>query len=415
MSIDRSQFAAELADPKIRRLFLTMMQAEVGGYGPEAQAAWAETVFNRAQSQGRSLKTMLAGQRKYWQPYRDGGFKRAQQALASRKGGEKLVASLDKSLDTAFKGSNYTNGATHNYQTDNTGMLERQFHADRGSIVDIGGEKFYRKRFPNEVDWFEKTILGKNPPLAPKDVPLPAQKPNAARDLAGVMERPPEVARPVNAAPTVDGVVIDERPVGSTNYVPPVNPLVQPSYDEFGAEPVGLDYASPGPAPPQAPRVPLTEKRGFFSDTGPGVTPPQQLEPINVPKPTPGGFLSDTGPQRNPLVLPPPQEVAASNYHMDAKAIDPSKGMLTFKTSELGNPTFDDKGQVSGAGYVYGPEASREAAKPKEYFKKGVGYPDGYKDKPNFQDANALTMQNAFGRSGLPSWADTAFGFTWGE
>lgn len=412
--IDRTQFANELKDPAVRRLFMTMMMAEVGSYGPQARAAWAETVFNRAASQNRSLKTLLAGQRSYWQPYRDGGFARAQKALGANP---QLVEKMEQGLIEASRGSNYTNGGTHNYQTDDTGMLERKFHADRGSIVNIGGETFYRKRFPNEQKWFENTILKKNPPLAPKDVPLPGLKPNAARDLAdsynldadakGIRQQDLAAARQGIAKPVpppeIPVKTISEMPSGATHYEPPRNPLVPPapqgSYDEFSQEPTPLEEIV---VPPQA--------QPHYPANGAAMEREARLNPA-------GGL--------NPLMnLPPPKELAPTNNVPVLKPYDPYPGMLTIKTSELHNPKFDANGQVTGGDMVTGPEASKYMMeKDKEYYKKGVGYPDGDIDKPWAADVKKTRASSPFSMNALfsgqydtnPSWAAEAFGFEWGE
>ncbi len=71
--IDRSQFYNQLFDARGRPTpvmyeFAGRMQKEVGNQGPEAQMAWAETVFNRSASRGHTLSYELRnnGRYSYW-------------------------------------------------------------------------------------------------------------------------------------------------------------------------------------------------------------------------------------------------------------------------------------------------------------------------------------------------------------
>lgn len=136
---DRRKFERELQDPQVRELFRTMMAAEVGSQGREAQVGFAETVFNRAQARGVSLKTILSS-RSYYQPYKDGGFNRAQ-----RRMNDKLRSSYDNVLDEVYRGTNTTNMATDNASAGLARRIKNHGAHDFHSGDYIGGELFYNK------------------------------------------------------------------------------------------------------------------------------------------------------------------------------------------------------------------------------------------------------------------------------
>ncbi|MBS1999490.1 MAG: hypothetical protein JSS86_24350 [Cyanobacteria bacterium SZAS LIN-2] len=60
-SIDRSQFDAQLNDPRVMAAFAGRMRSEVGSQGREAQVAFAEEVMNRAASRNQTLMQALSG------------------------------------------------------------------------------------------------------------------------------------------------------------------------------------------------------------------------------------------------------------------------------------------------------------------------------------------------------------------
>jgi hypothetical protein len=60
-AINRSQFDAELRDPRVMAAFAGRMRSEVGSMGPAAQLAFAEEVMNRAASRNQTIMQALSG------------------------------------------------------------------------------------------------------------------------------------------------------------------------------------------------------------------------------------------------------------------------------------------------------------------------------------------------------------------
>jgi hypothetical protein len=138
----RASFAQELQDPAVRERFFTLMKAEVGGQGPDAQLAFTETVFNRALATGTSITNIISNQR-YYEPYQNGAFQRAASNLTNSD--RQNYANL---IGKAQSGSNITSGATHNASAGVAASVRRGgFDAVTGSIRTIGGETFYSKTF----------------------------------------------------------------------------------------------------------------------------------------------------------------------------------------------------------------------------------------------------------------------------
>lgn len=150
-SVDRSMFYNELRDPEVRKLFATMMEAEVGSQKRHAQQAFAETVFNRAYYQGWTLKQILEKKgipkKEYYEPYKNGAFQRAQKRMD-----EKLLKERLSIIDeVGFGGTDLTKGASHNASAGVAAKVRRGgYDADTVTIVEIGGETYYRKTFKNE-------------------------------------------------------------------------------------------------------------------------------------------------------------------------------------------------------------------------------------------------------------------------
>lgn len=140
--IDRSKFHNEMKDPKVREMFYTMMEAEVGSMGRAAHVAFAETVFNRAQYQNKSLKQILSN-RDYYQPYKDGGFARAQKRMNDQRR-QSYSSVLD---EVGIGGSNTTDGASHNASGSVARNAVSNYDAVPNTIKNIGGETFYSKTF----------------------------------------------------------------------------------------------------------------------------------------------------------------------------------------------------------------------------------------------------------------------------
>jgi hypothetical protein len=138
----RASFAQELQDPAVQERFYTLMKAEVGGQGPDAQLAFTETVFNRALAQGTSVTNIISNQ-KYYEPYQNGAFQRAASNLTSTD--RQNFANL---ISKAQNGSNITNGATHNASGSVAASVRQGgYDAVTGSIRTIGGETYYSKTF----------------------------------------------------------------------------------------------------------------------------------------------------------------------------------------------------------------------------------------------------------------------------
>lgn len=138
----RKQFQQELNNPAVANKFATLMAAEVGGQGPQAQAAFAETVFNRALATGKSVDEIISN-RKYYQPYTDGGYSRAAKNMTPQK-----AAAMQQAINAALQGSNITRGATDAGSASVAAAVKRGgYDAVPGSAMDIGGETYYRKDY----------------------------------------------------------------------------------------------------------------------------------------------------------------------------------------------------------------------------------------------------------------------------
>lgn len=453
--VNRIRFREELRNPAVQQLFTTMMAAEVGTMGPQAREAWAETVFNRADAQNTSLRNLLQGQKSYWQPYRDGGFAKAVNRLkADPEFRDSMYGALSKAYGGDAGGTDHTKGATHNYESGNQGLLRTRFSAEPGSIVSINGEDFYRKTFPSEKSWYDNSYLKKAPPIAPKDVPLPGRSPGgpAPHTPRNVIDETRPTPR--GPPPQARGILSDEEI--NTGVIQPAPGMMPPPPGRRPA-PMGPPMAPKPPmGPPRAPMAPPQGSPGnpltydeFSAEPTPleGINVPAQAAPINMPpqggqfeqldRLHPAGTLGMPNPP-NPLVggqppmmggggLPPAKTlnpVPASDFQQ-IKPIDQSGGMITYKTSELTNPTFDDKGVVTGGGMLMGPGTNSLTGPPSaEYIKQGVGYPDGLIDRPDLAEKPGTRARNPFNLNalfsgassqGMPSWADEAFGFEWGE
>jgi len=142
----RQQFQKELSNPAIANKFATLMAAEVGSSNPQSQAAFAETVFNRALATGKSVDQVISNA-KYYQPYTDGGFNRAARSMTPTK-----AAALQQSINAALQGSNITKGATDAGSASVAASVKRGgYDAAPGSAMDIGGETFYRKDYYKNI------------------------------------------------------------------------------------------------------------------------------------------------------------------------------------------------------------------------------------------------------------------------
>jgi len=168
--IDRSKFKSELDDPAVRRLFGDMIQAEVGHQGREAQIRLAETVFNRAMYEGKTLKQILSDE-KYYQPYRNGRFAAAQKEINEEKRNH-----LNGIIDHTYAGSDETDGAAHNFAGHiPDDLIVGKYGGIPGSIKKVGNEKYYRKKYKNEIEGY-------------KNLPRVEEKSTEQRELPSIPE-----------------------------------------------------------------------------------------------------------------------------------------------------------------------------------------------------------------------------------
>jgi hypothetical protein len=171
--IDRSSKLNELKDPETRKLFATMLLAEVGGQSTQDQQAFAEKVFNRAMVENRSLKNILSD-RRYFEPYQNGTFNKAAATIA------KNPDLLNKHLDTidrvGYTGVDSIRGATHNASGKTAASVRRGgYDSVQSTIVQPGTETYYSKTWeqdkiknlPRYGNVSEQSVL---PGVTPEDV-----------------------------------------------------------------------------------------------------------------------------------------------------------------------------------------------------------------------------------------------------
>jgi hypothetical protein len=153
--IDRSSKLSELKDPETRKLFATMLHAEVGGYGPADHQAFAEKVFNRAMIKNKSLKQILS-ETGYFEPYQNGAFRRAEQAISKNP---ELLNTHSGTIDrVGHTGVDSIRGATHNASGSVAAAVRGEkphpkyndFDSVKSSIVVVGRETFYSKTWEQQ-------------------------------------------------------------------------------------------------------------------------------------------------------------------------------------------------------------------------------------------------------------------------
>lgn len=105
LSARRKRFAAELQDPNVRQRLMALTHAEVGAQGPQAQQAFMETIFNRAEARGKTLWDTMHG------PYFPGI---THQRTAASLGDPRLDSKYDSAFANVRDGSNISNYATGN-------------------------------------------------------------------------------------------------------------------------------------------------------------------------------------------------------------------------------------------------------------------------------------------------------------
>jgi hypothetical protein len=122
-------------DPETRRLLMASTAAEVGGQGSQAQQAYIESVFNRANAQGSSLKSVLLDPHYY------------PEATRSKLGAtlsQDQQQQYQKVIDLVTGGSNISNMATGNESGD--------VHSGGAQVTySAGGERFVAENWT--TDW----------------------------------------------------------------------------------------------------------------------------------------------------------------------------------------------------------------------------------------------------------------------
>ena len=108
--MNRADFAPELNKPGMRDKFAARIDSEVGSQGPEARAAFAEEIFNRAASRESNKDGTIKGdalQKTLDDPNYYPGKSRPADSPQD-------IARAKDAIDVAFKGSDITHGATGN-------------------------------------------------------------------------------------------------------------------------------------------------------------------------------------------------------------------------------------------------------------------------------------------------------------
>ncbi len=145
-AIDRSQFDAQLNDPRVMAAFAGRMSSEVGSQGPAAQVAFAEEVMNRAMARNQTLMQALTGN--YYPTHNPGSSHNP--ALV-----EAITKAWKEGTDTIY-------GATGN-ASGTVGFGVRGGHYDANhrwvspnQTVNINGERFGYEQVDISKGWLKK-------------------------------------------------------------------------------------------------------------------------------------------------------------------------------------------------------------------------------------------------------------------
>lgn len=146
-AINRSQFDAELRDPRVMAAFAGRMRSEVGSQGPAAQLAFAEEVMNRAASRNQTIMQALSGS--YYPTPHPG-----------RSDNPAFIAAINKAHQ---EGTDTIEGATGN-ASGRVGFGRRGGHFDRerghwvspNQTVHINGERFGYEQVDLNKGWMAK-------------------------------------------------------------------------------------------------------------------------------------------------------------------------------------------------------------------------------------------------------------------
>lgn len=145
-SVDRSQFSAQMRDPRVMAAFAGRMNSEVGNQSPAAQLAFAEEVFNRAAARGQTLMQALSGG---YYPTSHPGMSHNPQYFAA------ISKAYSEGTDTIF-------GATGN-ASGTVGFGRRGGHRDASGhwvspnqVARIGGERFGFEQDDLNRGWLDR-------------------------------------------------------------------------------------------------------------------------------------------------------------------------------------------------------------------------------------------------------------------
>lgn len=145
-AVDRTQFDAQLKDPKVIAAFAGRMASEVGSQGPAAQLAFAEKVMNRAASRNQTIMQALTGS---YYPTHNPGW----------SNNPKYVEAITKAWQ---EGTDTTYGATGNASGKvGFGVKGGYYDANRqwvspNQTVRINGERFGYEQVDLNKGWLAK-------------------------------------------------------------------------------------------------------------------------------------------------------------------------------------------------------------------------------------------------------------------
>jgi len=145
-AVDRTQFDAQLKDPRVMAAFAGRMASEVGSQGPAAQLAFAEEVMNRAASRNQTIMQALTGS--YYPTHNPG-----------RSNNPRYVEAITKAWQ---EGTDTTYGATGNASGKvGFGVKGGYYDANRqwvspNQTVRINGERFGYEQVDLNKGWLAK-------------------------------------------------------------------------------------------------------------------------------------------------------------------------------------------------------------------------------------------------------------------
>ncbi|MFG1389090.1 hypothetical protein [Xanthobacter versatilis] len=178
----RAAYAQALQDPAMAARFAGMVHAEVGGQGPQAQQAFAESVLNRAAARGQTLDQVLSGSYFPQLTYDRAARFAADPKVAGQYGGM---------LGDVLGGSNVANFATGN-ASGTVGF------AGGPQVAAYGGERFGVEG-PDQA-WAKRLMGGALPQQAPMSM-----APQVAQAAPTAVPQPtPQVPAPAQSAAAVN-------------------------------------------------------------------------------------------------------------------------------------------------------------------------------------------------------------------